>query len=305
MLLVQLVALSMLDRSDRHMRMRRRHHRRLRGSRGYSGGLGATPEQALARRLAAKGRAMSDQHVRIYYSVVDDPKFATIYPNDLHFLTYIRLLMEADKWHPSPAPIPRKIRKPSLTELVRVGIVDLVNADHYRIHGLEAERERRSRRGQAGAAMRWGNANALRDAAHSAHDALLAEGKQEQEQRHSRSSSTTDPHILFEELTGRFPSAVNQAILDEASGLFGSPSRTCSELVTAAAADKDWTTLAKRVKNVALREERDRRQNELRDERTRNAAKRAPLPTLRYGNTADISDEEAERLAREHLRRSA
>jgi hypothetical protein len=57
---------------------------------------------------------MSDQHVRIYYSVVDDPKFATVYPNDLHFLTYIRLLMEADKWHPSPAPIPRKIRKPSL-----------------------------------------------------------------------------------------------------------------------------------------------------------------------------------------------
>jgi hypothetical protein len=59
------------------------------------------------------------------------------------------------------------------------------------------------------------------------------------------------------------------------------------------------------VKNVALREERDRRQNELRDERTRNAAKRAPLPSLRFGNTADISDEEAERLAREHLRRSA
>jgi hypothetical protein len=134
---------------------------------------------------------------------------------------------------------------------------------------------------------------------------IASRRKAEQEQRHSRSSSTTDPHTLFEELTGRFPSAVNQAILDEASGLFGSPSRTCAELVTAASADKDWTTLAKRVKNVALREERDRRQDELRDERTRNAAKRAPLPSLRFGNTADISDEEAERLAREHLRRSA
>ena len=80
---------------------------------------------------------------RVYWSIVDDPKFATIYDDDRHLATWLRLLLVADQAHPASAPIPHGVRKVSLTALVDAGLVDLGTGHRYRIRGLDAERARR------------------------------------------------------------------------------------------------------------------------------------------------------------------
>lgn len=80
---------------------------------------------------------------RVYWSVLDDPKFDSVYGNDAAFALWVRLLINADALWPSPAPLPRSIKAKSLTVLVDAGLVDLLARDRYRIHGLDSERGRR------------------------------------------------------------------------------------------------------------------------------------------------------------------
>ena len=81
---------------------------------------------------------------RVYWDVPDDPKFAVIFADDHHLATWLRLLLIADQAHPSSAPIPRTgVRIASLKALFDCGLVDAVPGDRFRIHGLDAERERR------------------------------------------------------------------------------------------------------------------------------------------------------------------
>ena len=95
------------------------------------------------------------KYVRVYYRITDDPKFADIYGDDRHLATWLRLLIVADGMWPVAPPVPRTVRKPSLSALVRAGLVDLMPQDCYRIHGLDAERAMRSQSGRNAAAMRW------------------------------------------------------------------------------------------------------------------------------------------------------
>lgn len=99
--------------------------------------------------------------VRVYYSIVDDPKFDGIYDDDHHLAAWLRLLLTHDGTFPAPAPVPASARRASFDALVKAGIVDPVHGGRYRIHGLDAERARQSARGKAGADARWG-ANAMR-----------------------------------------------------------------------------------------------------------------------------------------------
>ena len=94
-------------------------------------------------------------YVRVYQTVVDDPKFAGIYDDDHHFSTWVRLLMAADAIWPASCPIPFGTRKASLTALVDAGIVDLGTGNRFRIRGLDKEREERSKSARNAAAMRW------------------------------------------------------------------------------------------------------------------------------------------------------
>lgn len=106
--------------------------------------------------------AQSDPFVRVYYSVMgDDPKFAQVYDDDARFACWVRLLLVADACYPAPAPIPAGIKKAALAFLVKVELVDLLPGSRYRIHGLQAERERRSERAAASARKRWSDANAV------------------------------------------------------------------------------------------------------------------------------------------------
>ena len=81
---------------------------------------------------------------RIYHSVEDDPKFSTVFDDDRLFATWVRLLIEADKAHPSTAHVPEGTSRSAVRALSDLGIVDLGTGSRYRIHGLDAERAARS-----------------------------------------------------------------------------------------------------------------------------------------------------------------
>ena len=87
---------------------------------------------------------------RIYHSVEDDPKFVTVYDNDRMLAAWVRLLIEADKAHPSTAHIPEGTNRTAVRVLAELGIIDLGTGSRYRIHGLDAERAARSSSARVG-----------------------------------------------------------------------------------------------------------------------------------------------------------
>lgn len=80
---------------------------------------------------------------RVYWGVVDDPKFATIYDNHAAFGVWVKLLMIADQAWPASATLPPDVSRRMLALLTDSGLVDPQAGWRYRIHGLDAERERR------------------------------------------------------------------------------------------------------------------------------------------------------------------
>jgi hypothetical protein len=84
-----------------------------------------------------------DPYSRLYWRLIDDEKFATIYLDDAAFALWARLLMTADMAFPASASLPFGTKPRSLAKLVGVGLVDTLPAGRYRVHGLAAERDRR------------------------------------------------------------------------------------------------------------------------------------------------------------------
>lgn len=81
---------------------------------------------------------------RVYHSIVDDPKFSTVYDDDRRLATWLRLLIVAEQAYPASANIPQGTHGASVLALVEAGLIDLGTGSRYRVHGLEAERSRRS-----------------------------------------------------------------------------------------------------------------------------------------------------------------
>jgi hypothetical protein len=110
--------------------------------------------------------AQSDPYVRVYYRIIDDPKFADVYDDKVTLGWWLTLLLAADAMYPAPANLPRRLPKTVLDRLVGAGLVDLIGSDRFRLHGLNAERDKRTEAGKAGASARWSqsdrNATAMR-----------------------------------------------------------------------------------------------------------------------------------------------
>ena len=81
------------------------------------------------------------RYSRIFWGIVDDPKFADVYPSDRDFATWVRLLIIADQAYPAPAALPRTAKLAAVNKLVAAGIVNRVGSDHFRIHGMKTVRE--------------------------------------------------------------------------------------------------------------------------------------------------------------------
>jgi hypothetical protein len=91
---------------------------------------------------------------RVYWGIVDDPKFDTIYDDDRHLAAWLRMLVIADQSYPTSAQVPANIRRASVKALVDARLIS-VTGKRYRICGLDAERERRSESARNAAALRW------------------------------------------------------------------------------------------------------------------------------------------------------
>ena len=143
--------------------------------------------------------AQREPYVRVYYSIIDDPKFEGM-KLDVKG-AWVDLLITADSMYPSVAPIPRWLTKRILDDLVTRGIVEMVGTDHYRIHGLHAERERRSSVGKAGADARW-NADAMRS--HSDGNAPPKHNALHSKPSHSTPSNSTPLHSGGRDAVGAY-----------------------------------------------------------------------------------------------------
>jgi hypothetical protein len=61
---------------------------------------------------------------RVYWTIIDDPKFVTIFDDDHNLAAWLRLLMTADQAHPASATLPVNVRKTAVRALVDAGIID-------------------------------------------------------------------------------------------------------------------------------------------------------------------------------------
>jgi hypothetical protein len=95
------------------------------------------------------------KYSRVYHEAVDDPKFAEVWDSDARLALWLRLLVMADAAWPASAALPRSTKRAPLAALVACGLVDLKPGDHFRIHGLDPERQRRSEAASHAATVRW------------------------------------------------------------------------------------------------------------------------------------------------------
>ena len=126
------------------------------------------------------------RHVRVYYSVVTDERFAEVYHDARHLGTWLQLLLVADAMFPAASPLPAFVDPDSVKVLVEAGLIEEMPHQHFRVHGLLSERDKRSHTARNAAAMRWhsgGNAQPMPSRA-----------EQEQEQEQEQSSSAPASH---------------------------------------------------------------------------------------------------------------
>jgi hypothetical protein len=100
---------------------------------------------------------MSDgrRYVRVYYSIVNDDRFAAIYHDARHLGTWLQLLLVADAMYPADSPLPAYIHRASVRVLVEAGLVEERPHQHFRLHGLASERALRSQSARNANAVRW------------------------------------------------------------------------------------------------------------------------------------------------------
>jgi len=154
------------------------------------------------------------RHVRVYYSIVNDERFADIYHDARHLGTWLQLLLVADAMFPAASPLPAYVDSDSVKVLVEAGLIEEMPHQHFRVHGLEAERDMRSHSARNAAAKRWQSDRTPTRGG----SAMLAEQEQEQEQEQSRSSGApasrngTDP--VAETLFGIYGGNPSQTVME-------------------------------------------------------------------------------------------
>jgi hypothetical protein len=244
---------------------------------------------------------VSEHYVRVYWSIVDDEKFATVFDDNDHLATWLRLLMAADQAWPASANVPAALRKRSLEELVRVGLIDLVPGGRFRIRGLDSERIRRSDSARNAAALRWhsdGNATASGTRMPSRAEPSKAEPSRAEEDE-------WDILDVYFRLTGSPPRSQGvRDFLSQMSERFGAK-RFGQVLASEYAADRALGTLIGRARDRLAVEDHNAERDERAAEKARIAANRRPLAFVKPPDYDAISDEEAERQADELLGRSA
>jgi hypothetical protein len=154
---------------------------------------------------------------RVYWEIADDPKFATVFDSDSNLAAWLRLLLIADQAYPASGNLPTNCKRAAFRALEEAGLITLTGS-RFRISGLEAERERRSRSGPRGPQQvpnrsPVGNTDKTR---------------QDEDKTSRDATDARDPADIYWQLTGRYPKGGGLTWVDnmtEKYGAEGSPPR--------------------------------------------------------------------------------
>ena len=91
-------------------------------------------------------------YVRVWLTLLDD--HPTVWSSDALLAWWLRLLINAQRMYPAPAPLPRSLPVELEAELVSEGVIEPIGSEAYRFHGLEDLRVAEAPRGQAGGTAR-------------------------------------------------------------------------------------------------------------------------------------------------------
>jgi hypothetical protein len=154
-------------------------------------------------------------YARLYLCIVDDEKFAAIYDDDRHFATYCRLLMIAEGAWPASAHLPATARPTSVKALADARIIDPQPGSRYRIHGLDAERVRRSEHGRHASKARW---DARSNAPSNAGASAPSNARRDETSRDETSMAREGLAAISKNVADRWEQATGRTVL--ASGKF-------------------------------------------------------------------------------------
>lgn len=196
---------------------------------------------------------------RVYWSIVDDPKFVSIYDDDHHLAAWLRVLLIADQAHPASAHLPTNVRRASVKALADAGLIDLQPNHRYRVHGLDAERERRkiaaTSRGPAGQPPPTGSGpdgdqtgTGRSPGGIQTPGLSLDETSQADESQAEPTGAGPDILDCYYRLTTRFPTSTTADWLEKIANEFGQDA-TARMLATVFQADKAPKTLISRLEN--------------------------------------------------------
>jgi hypothetical protein len=155
------------------------------------------------------------KYVRVYYSIVDDDRFADVFDTP-HLATWLRLLLIADAIWPATAYIPAKERKASVSFLADKGLLELCGDGRFRVHGLDAERERRSNAAAIGGRARQ-RPQSKRSAVAEQTVSLDEQSKARAEQSaplNGNDDGRADLEAYLVVTAGRIPSVRQRALMD-------------------------------------------------------------------------------------------
>jgi hypothetical protein len=178
---------------------------------------------------------------------MEDAKFDGIREDPRLFGAWALLLIAADMSHPSPAYLIPTVPRASVTRLAEAGLIDLLDGFRYRVHGLDAERERRrtaaTTRGPSG------------DRPVPVRDPLADQAKQSKAET-SRAQAPRDPADIYWSLTGRYPNTKTLGWIDELAGKYGAEP-TIAAIANAHIRDSNAGTLLGRAQDILRAEARE------------------------------------------------
>lgn len=215
---------------------------------------------------------------RVYWSIVDDEKFSSVYDNDAALACWMRLLIVADQAWPASAHLPSSAKRRAVQLLAEVELIDLQANGRYRIHGLDAERGRRKE-----AATR-GNPTGTQLGPKRDPDGLRTTGLSQaepsrDENEPSLAEPACDPADDYFNLGGSYPNERALKWIDDLTAEYGADA-VSRHLALRHSEDSSMKTLLGRTSTSLQREARQLDRKEQAAEKARVAANRAANPQV-------------------------
>ena len=229
-----------------------------------------------------------DRYARVRFSIMEDPKFDGIREDPALLGAWTLCLVVAEMAWPSPAFPPPWVDSEAFAVLVDHGLVDTTPNGCYRIHGLDAERSKRTEQARTASNARW---TADRNAASNAPafgPRMPSKAKQSIEEQSSADARPTDPADAYWTLTGKYPTDKTLAWIDDLAGRYGADAVSW-QMAHQHTLDGSCQTLLGRVRDALKRESRQLDRAEQEDEQARLREKRAtginvPLMVARHNH---------------------